>query len=132
ADPELAGAPDVRAHPVADHERLLGAHPRKLEGAVEHRAVRLAPADAVRARDAVDRIGEAEAPPVLADPVVAAPQGVRHEDHGEPLRLAPPERLGGARGETGDGVEGHAAERADRVDLDVVERDALATQPALD
>src|SRR5438270_8930343 len=90
ADPELPGAPDVSAEPVADHERLVGADPRELERAIEHRAMRLAPADAVRARDAVDGVCETEAPPVLADLVIAAPQRVRHEDHGEPLRLAPP------------------------------------------
>src|SRR2546423_4296049 len=91
ADPELPGAPDVGAQTIADHERFGRAHVRELQRPVEHRAVRLAPADVVGARDRVDRVGEPEPPPVLTHLVVAAPERVRDQNDGEAPLLAPAE-----------------------------------------
>ena len=86
----------------------------------------------MRAGHAIDDIGEAEPPPVLADLVVAAPEGVRDQHDHEALALAPPKRLRGSGSEVRDGVEGDAAELADLVDLDVVQGHVLPSQPALD
>lgn len=89
AQTERLRADQVRTEPVADNHRFLWPRARALQGPLEHRRMGLAPADAARARDPVDKIPEPEASPVLADLVVATPQRVRHEDHAEPLRPAP-------------------------------------------
>lgn len=129
---DLLRTPYVGAKAITHHERFVRSDAGDLEGTLEHRRVRLAPADAVRARDAVDHIAEPEAPPVLTDLVVAAPEGVGHEHDLQSVALAPPERLGRADGKPADRVERHAAESAHGLDVDLGHRDVLTAQPHVD
>ena len=116
---------------VAHHHRLLGPGARQIERVLEDRGMRLAPADAVRARDGVDRVREAEAPPVLPDLGVPARQRVRDQRDTEPVRLAPAKRLRSAGCQGAHEVERDADERADAVEVDVVDPDRGVLEPVL-
>jgi hypothetical protein len=92
--------------------------------------MRLRPADAVPAHDAVDRVGEPE-PRQSSSTSSRPPQRVRHENDAQALALAPA-RIGRAIGQRRETTQRHGAERLDLVEIDVVERDPPPAEPALD
>src|SRR6267378_3863455 len=105
-------------------------HP-KLERPPEDRLMWLLPTDAVRADHMIDSVVQSEAPQVLPDLFVAAPERVRDEPDDEAVALRPAERLGSARHQLRHEVERHAAGGAQPIHGHIVKTVPAVGEPFL-